>query len=111
MVGWNIEIMFMFAISGIIYADTISGDQNEKIPGIPNWWFWDTGYSGFCFFVEVLLNIGALLEAGNGAGRLTKMFILMSTLRRQEPGLSGSVGGCAGKHRRNRIKPFQLVHQ
>ncbi|BBO69286.1 hypothetical protein DSCA_32160 [Desulfosarcina alkanivorans] len=61
MVGWNIEIMFMFAISGIIYANTISEDRNEKILGIPNWWFWAIGYSGFCVFVEVLLNMGGHL--------------------------------------------------
>lgn len=61
MVGWNIEIMFMFAISGIIYANTISEDRNEKILGIPNWWFWAIGYSIFCVFVEVLLNMGGHL--------------------------------------------------
>ena len=61
MVGWNIEIMFMFAISGIIYANTISEDRNEKILGIPNWWFWAIGYSAFCVFVEVLLNMGGHL--------------------------------------------------
>jgi hypothetical protein len=61
MVGWNIEIMFMFAISGIIYANTISEDRNDKILGIPNWWFWAIGYSIFCVFVEVLLNMGGHL--------------------------------------------------
>ena len=61
MVGWNIEIMFMFAISGIIYANTISTDRNETILGIPNRWFWAIGYSLFCVFVEVLLNMGGHL--------------------------------------------------
>jgi hypothetical protein len=61
MVGWNIEIMFMFAISGIIYANTISEDRNEKVLGLPNWWFWAIGYSLFCVFVEVLLNMGGHL--------------------------------------------------
>lgn len=59
--GLNIEIMFMFAISGIIYANTISEDRRERILGIPNWWFWAIGYSVFCVFVEVLLNMGGLL--------------------------------------------------
>lgn len=36
MVGWNIEIMFMFAISGIIYYNTLSEDRSEKILGLPN---------------------------------------------------------------------------
>lgn len=61
MVGWNIEIMFMFAISGIIYANTVSEDPRETILGIPNRWFWAAAYSAFCVFVEVLLNMGGHL--------------------------------------------------
>ncbi|MCB2226743.1 MAG: hypothetical protein KQH53_08710 [Desulfarculaceae bacterium] len=61
MVGWNIEIMFMFAIMGLIYYQTISDDPKEKILGIPNRWFWAIGYSAFCVFVECLLNKGGLL--------------------------------------------------
>ena len=36
LVGWNIEIMFMFAISGIIFYNTLSQDRHERILGIPN---------------------------------------------------------------------------
>jgi hypothetical protein len=61
MVGWNIEIMFMFAISGIIYYNTISEDKQEKVLGIPNQWFWAIGYSVFCVFVECFLNQGGHL--------------------------------------------------
>ncbi|RJX35620.1 MAG: hypothetical protein C4525_02910 [Desulfarculus sp.] len=61
MVGWNIEIMFMFIILGVIYYQTISDDPQEKILGIPNRWFWAIGYSAFCVFVECLLNKGGLL--------------------------------------------------
>ncbi len=61
MVGWNIEIMFMFAISGIIYYNTLSEDKSEKILGIPNRWFWAVGYTAFCVFVECLLNMGGHL--------------------------------------------------
>jgi hypothetical protein len=61
MVGWNIEIMFMFAIAGIIYYNTLSADKKEKILGIPDRWFWAIGYAAFCLFVECLLNIGGLL--------------------------------------------------
>ncbi|MCM2284293.1 MAG: hypothetical protein NDI81_05905 [Desulfobacula sp.] len=61
LVGWNIEIMFMFAISGIIYYNTISEDKTEKILGIPNQWFWAIGYSAFCVFVEWFLNKGGHL--------------------------------------------------
>ncbi len=61
MVGWNIEIMFMFIIVGIIYYQTVSDDPKEKILGLPNRWFWAIGYSVFCVFVECLLNKGGLL--------------------------------------------------
>jgi hypothetical protein len=61
MVGWNIEIMFMFAISGIIYYHTCSDDPKEKILGLPNRLFWAIGYSVFCVFVECLLNAGGHL--------------------------------------------------
>ncbi len=61
MVGWNIEIMFMFAISGIIYYNTLSEDKEVKIFGIPDRWFWAVGYAAFCVFVECLLNKGGHL--------------------------------------------------
>jgi len=61
MMGWNIEIMFMFALSGIIYYNTISDDKDEIILGLPNRWFWAIGYALFCVFVECLLNLGGLL--------------------------------------------------
>ncbi|MFC1858270.1 hypothetical protein ACFL9U_09625 [Thermodesulfobacteriota bacterium] len=61
MVGWNIEIMFMFAISGVIYYNTLSEDRTHKILGLPDRWFWAIGYSAFCVFVECLLNIGGHL--------------------------------------------------
>jgi hypothetical protein len=61
MVGWNIEIMFMFLIIGIIYYHTLSESTTEKIAGIPEKWFWAVGYSVFCVFVEVLLNKGGHL--------------------------------------------------
>jgi hypothetical protein len=61
MVGWNIEIMFMFAISGIIYYNTLSANKEEKILGLPNRWFWAIGYAAFCVFIEILLNMGGHL--------------------------------------------------
>lgn len=61
MVGWNIEIMFMFALLGIVYFYTLSESTREKILGIPEQWFWAIGYSAFCVFVECLLNIGGHL--------------------------------------------------
>ncbi len=61
MVGWNIEIMFMFAIAGIIFYNSLSGDKDKRIFGIPEKWALAVGYSAFCVFVEVLLNIGGHL--------------------------------------------------
>jgi hypothetical protein len=61
MVGWNIEIMFMFLILGIIYYHTLSESKQEKILGLPEKWFWAISYSAFCVFVECLLNIGGQL--------------------------------------------------
>ncbi len=61
MVGWNIEIMFMFSLVGIIYYNTLSKSTTEKILGIPEKWFWAVGYSVFCVFVECLLNYGGHL--------------------------------------------------
>ena len=61
MVGWNIEIMFMFAISGIVYYNTLSPDKREKILGLPNRWFWAIGYAAFAVFVECILNLGGHL--------------------------------------------------
>ncbi len=61
MVGWNIEIMFMFLILGIIYYHTLSGKKNEKILGIGEKWFWAIAYTIFCVFIECVLNIGGQL--------------------------------------------------
>jgi len=60
MVGWNIEIMFMFTLLGIIFYHTLTG-KNIKILGITEKWFWAVVYSAFCVFVECLLNIGGHL--------------------------------------------------
>lgn len=61
MVGWNIEIMFMFLLVGIIFYHTLSESTTEKILGVPEKWFWAVSYSAFCVFVECLLNIGGHL--------------------------------------------------
>ncbi len=61
MVGWNIEIMFMFSIAGIIYYNTLSPDRNAKILGMPDRLFWAITYAAFCVFVECLLNAGGHL--------------------------------------------------
>jgi len=62
MVGWNIEIMFMFAISGIVYYHTLSEDES----GTPlvkrgEAWVVAVGYATFCVLVEWFLNVGGHL--------------------------------------------------
>jgi len=61
MVGWNIEIIFMFMLSGLVYYYTLSPNKADKILGVPNRWFWAIGYAVFCVFVECLLNAGGHL--------------------------------------------------
>jgi len=61
MVGWNIEILFMFSILGIIYYHTLSETRTGRIFRIPEQWFWAVGYSAFCVLVETLLNRAGLL--------------------------------------------------
>ena len=61
MVGWNIEIMFMFSLSGIIFYNTLAADPKTRVLGLPDRWFWAIGYAAFCVFVEWFLNKGGLL--------------------------------------------------
>jgi hypothetical protein len=61
MMGWNTEIMFMFAISGIIYHHSLTERYDAKILGMPERWFWAVGYSVFCVFIECFLNLGGHL--------------------------------------------------
>ena len=57
MVGWNLEIIFFFSILGIIYANAVSEDKDEKVLGLPNRWFWAIAFAWVCVGVECLLNL------------------------------------------------------
>jgi hypothetical protein len=61
MVGWNIEIMFMFMIAGIAWYQLLEDDPKKRILGIPNRWFWAIGFSAFSVFIEWVLNKGNIL--------------------------------------------------
>jgi hypothetical protein len=61
LVGWNIEIMFMFLIAGIVFYYMCPEDRSERILGLPARWFWAVAFSAFCVLVECVLNIGGLL--------------------------------------------------
>jgi hypothetical protein len=54
LVGWCIEIAFLFAISGIQFVKTLP-ERHVRILGVPNRWVIITGWSCFAVFVEVLL--------------------------------------------------------
>ncbi len=59
--GLNIEIMFMFAIAGIVWTKMLLPDKEARILGINNRWFVALAGSAFSVFVEYLLNsVGAL---------------------------------------------------
>jgi len=61
LIGWNIEIAFMFSIGGIVFAKFLSGDKEKKIFGLPNRWAMAIGFTLFSVFVEILLNWGNYL--------------------------------------------------
>jgi hypothetical protein len=61
LIGWNIEIIFMFLISGIVFAKVLPEDQKSKMFGLPNRWALAIGFAIFAVFVECLLNIGDYL--------------------------------------------------
>jgi hypothetical protein len=61
LIGWNIEIIFMFSIAGIIFAKFLPDDKNKKILGLPNRWAMAIGFTLFCVIVEIFLNWGNYL--------------------------------------------------
>ena len=60
-VGWNIEIIFMFLILGIIFYNSLSAKQDKKILGLNEKWAIAIGYTIFCVFIECVLNKADLL--------------------------------------------------
>jgi hypothetical protein len=60
-VGWNLEIIFMFLISGIVFYNFLYEDKDKKMLGLPNRWAMAIGFAAFCVFIECILNIGGQL--------------------------------------------------
>jgi hypothetical protein len=56
LIGLNIEICFMFFISGVAFSKMLPADKDMRILGIPNRLALAIFGSAFCVFVEVLLN-------------------------------------------------------
>jgi len=63
LIGLNIEIMFMFAVAGVVFGKFLPADRKLKILGLPNRLFVAVSGSIFCVFVEVVFL--------NSAGALT----------------------------------------
>ena len=61
LIGLNIEICFMFAVSGLIWTKMLLPDKKAKILGIPNRAFIAVAGAIFCVFVEYLLNSAGAL--------------------------------------------------
>ncbi|MHA1146623.1 MAG: hypothetical protein ACTSR8_00075 [Promethearchaeota archaeon] len=61
MVGWNIEIIFMFLLAGIVFYNSLPESKDDKLFGLPNRWALAIGFAWFCVFIECLLNIGGAL--------------------------------------------------
>jgi hypothetical protein len=60
-VGWNIEIMFMFALLGFIFYHSLSRKPGARILGLPEAWAIGLGYSIVCVAIECCLNAARLL--------------------------------------------------
>lgn len=56
LIGWSIEIVFLFLISGVEFVKFLPSDRSMRILGVPNRWVFITGWSVFAVFVEVLLH-------------------------------------------------------
>jgi hypothetical protein len=56
LVGLNIEICFMFAVSGVIWSKMLLPRKEDRILGIPNRWFIAVVGSIFCVVIECILN-------------------------------------------------------
>ncbi|KAA0273569.1 MAG: hypothetical protein EDQ89_04490 [Acidobacteria bacterium] len=55
LVGWCIEIVFLFLVTGIIFVKQLPPDPRTRILGVPNRVFLVLAFSLFCVLVEVFL--------------------------------------------------------
>jgi hypothetical protein len=60
-VGWNIEIIFAFALFGLVYYHSLLPEKERKLAGVPNRWFFAVLFALLAFIIEVLLNHGGHL--------------------------------------------------
>ena len=60
-VGWNIEIMFMFAMLGIVFYYSLPENKGHKVFGVSEKWLSAAVYTALCVFIECVLNKAGLL--------------------------------------------------
>ncbi len=56
LIGWTIEIAFMFLVTGIIFVKQLPPDRKMRILGVPNRVFLVLAFSCFCVLVELFLH-------------------------------------------------------
>lgn len=61
LIGYNIEICFMFAIMGIVVCLSLPEDCQKKILGIPNRIFYILVYTTLAVIIECFLNYSGIL--------------------------------------------------
>lgn len=55
LIGWNIEIVLLFLVTGIIFVKQLPRDPRMRILGVPNRWLLVFAFACFCVLVEVFL--------------------------------------------------------
>lgn len=56
LIGLNLEISLMFAVSGIVFAKSLPPDPKQKLLGLPNRWTIAIAFSVLAVAVELLLH-------------------------------------------------------
>jgi len=62
LVGWAIEIVLLFLVSGIVFVKMLPADRHLKVLGIPNRWLAITWWSCFCVAIEVFLRSAGIFH-------------------------------------------------
>jgi hypothetical protein len=62
LIGWTAEIIFMFAIAGVIFAKILPEDPKAKLLGLNNRVALVLGFSIFCVVVELILRSGGIFH-------------------------------------------------
>lgn len=55
LIGWNIEIVLLFLVTGIIFVKQLPPDPRTRILGVPNRWLLVFAFACLCVLIEVFL--------------------------------------------------------